>query len=74
MSPAVLKLVKNIHTFNPLRIAFHEWAAIGRSLASATSWRQRWMVFAGPPGWSADGSTQTAPELRAQALQGVTDP
>ena len=30
-------IIRNISTYNPLRIAFHEWAAIGRDLAAACS-------------------------------------
>jgi sterol desaturase/sphingolipid hydroxylase (fatty acid hydroxylase superfamily) len=58
-------LVKNIATFNPLRIAFHEWAAILRDLRSARSLREAaWLLF-GPPGWRPDGAGETARALRA---------
>ena len=60
-------LTKNIHTWNPLRIAFHEWAAIVRDALRAGSWRARLGYVFAPPGWSPDGSTLTAPQLRAQA-------
>jgi sterol desaturase/sphingolipid hydroxylase (fatty acid hydroxylase superfamily) len=65
-APVRFGLTKNIHTFNPLRIAFHEWAAIGRDALRASAWRARLGYVFAPPGWSPDGSTLTAPQLRAR--------
>jgi sterol desaturase/sphingolipid hydroxylase (fatty acid hydroxylase superfamily) len=45
-------LTKNIDTFNPFRVAFHEWAAIARNVAHAKSWRDRCGYVFGPPGWT----------------------
>ena len=60
----VYGLTKDIATFNPLRIGFHEVAAIGRDVARApTVGAKLGYVFA-PPGWSHDGSTKTAHELQ----------
>ena len=39
--PCNYGLTTNINTFNPLRIAFHEWIAIGRDLRRARNWRER---------------------------------
>ena len=58
-------LTSNLHTYNPLRIAFHEWAALGRDLARAPDGRARLGVLFAAPGWSWDGSTKTARQLRA---------
>ena len=44
-------LTKNIESFNPLRIAFHEYRAIVRDLASARSWRDRVGFVMRYPGW-----------------------
>jgi sterol desaturase/sphingolipid hydroxylase (fatty acid hydroxylase superfamily) len=45
-------LTKNIETHHPVRVAFHEYIAIGHDLRSAHGWRQRLgYVFRGP-GWS----------------------
>lgn len=49
--PVVYGLTKNIDTYNPFRIAFHEWADIFRDLASATNWNERWRYVFGRPGW-----------------------
>ena len=37
----VYGLTKNINTYNPLRVATHEYAAIAKDLKAATSWRER---------------------------------
>ncbi|MEU3600763.1 sterol desaturase family protein [Streptomyces sp. NPDC006798] len=37
----VYGLTKNIDTYNPLRVATHEYAAIARDLRAAASWRER---------------------------------
>ncbi|WEV28499.1 sterol desaturase family protein [Streptomyces sp. 71268] len=47
----VYGLTKNIHTYNPLRVATHEYAAIGRDLAAATDWRERAGLLFRGPGW-----------------------
>jgi hypothetical protein len=63
--PCRYGIVKNIGTFNPLRIAVHEWVAIGRDLARAPSWRARLACAFGRPGWSPDGSRRTTDAIRA---------
>lgn len=63
--PVEFGLTTNIHTYNPLRIASHEYAALWRDLRQAPSWGDRWRYLFYPPGWSPDGSSQTAEELRA---------
>ncbi|WP_341715766.1 sterol desaturase family protein [Micromonospora sp. FIMYZ51] len=44
-------LTKNIGTYNPLRVATHEYAAIWRDLRTATSWRERLGYLLRRPGW-----------------------
>jgi hypothetical protein len=44
-------LTKNISTYNPLRIAFHEWADIVRDLRICRDWSERWRAVLGRPGW-----------------------
>jgi sterol desaturase/sphingolipid hydroxylase (fatty acid hydroxylase superfamily) len=60
----VYGLTKNINTYNPLRVAFHEYAAIGRDLRAATSWRQRIAHLVRAPGWQpAIAASGPAPVL-----------
>ncbi|HME68422.1 MAG TPA: sterol desaturase family protein [Myxococcota bacterium] len=63
-APVRYGLTKNIHTFDPLRIAFHEWAAMLGKAFHARSLREAARYLLLPPGWSPDGSTRTAGELR----------
>ena len=58
-------IVKNIDTFNPFRIAFHEWIAMARDLTSAQSVREAAGLVLGPPGWRADGRGSTSRNIRA---------
>lgn len=47
-------LTENIRTHNPLRVAFHEYAAVWRDVRSTRSWRERLGFALGPPGWGHD--------------------
>ncbi|MGW5668575.1 sterol desaturase family protein [Micromonospora sp. NPDC003776] len=44
-------LTKNINTYNPLRVATHEFAAIWADARSARCWRDRLGYVFGRPGW-----------------------
>lgn len=46
----VYGLTSNIETFNPLRVAFHEYAAIGRDLRIVRTPGEWWGVLFGSPG------------------------
>ena len=63
--PPKYGLIRNINTYNPLRIAFHEWAAMFRDLRRAQSPREAFLRVFGPPGWQPDGQGPTAANLRA---------
>ncbi len=63
-------IVKNLGTFNPVRIALHEYYAIARDLMRRDlTLRQRIGYLFGPPGWSHDGSRSTTAQLRAAAAR-----
>ncbi len=57
-------LTKNLSTYNPFRVAFHEWADIARDVRQAGSLRNALGYLFGPPGWSPDGSRKTTKQLR----------
>lgn len=61
-----LWVTKNLETFNPICIAFHEWIAIAKDALRARSLRDALGYVFGPPGW-APGGGQTSKVLRAQA-------
>jgi sterol desaturase/sphingolipid hydroxylase (fatty acid hydroxylase superfamily) len=59
-------LTKNLTSFSPWEIFVHEWRAMWRDSQSAATWGDALRVWLLPPGWSRDGSTHTAGELRKQ--------
>jgi sterol desaturase/sphingolipid hydroxylase (fatty acid hydroxylase superfamily) len=72
--PCRYGLIKNIDTYNPIKIAFHEWAAIVRDVRSARSLREVFRYVFGPPGWQPDGRGPTADNLRASWLAAQSRP
>jgi sterol desaturase/sphingolipid hydroxylase (fatty acid hydroxylase superfamily) len=44
-------LTKNINSYNPIRIAFHEWADMFRDARSAPDWRSKLLCIFGNPGF-----------------------
>ena len=67
--PVRYGIIKNPSTFNPLRIAFHEWIGIGKDLRHATNVREYLGYLWGPPGWSPDGSRMTSVMIKARAAK-----
>ncbi|RYF78707.1 MAG: sterol desaturase family protein, partial [Cytophagaceae bacterium] len=57
-------LTKNVGSYNPIRIAFHEWGDMANDVRRAGSFRNALGYLFGPPGWSHDGSRKTTKELR----------
>lgn len=68
----VYGLTKNISTYNPLRVATHEYAAIARDLAAATGWRDRASHLLRGPGWrpAAESAAMPAPVPDPGVVQG----
>jgi sterol desaturase/sphingolipid hydroxylase (fatty acid hydroxylase superfamily) len=59
-------LVSNIATFNPFRVAFHEWVSMAKdAVKPGLTLRQRFLYLFAPPGWSHDGSRSTTESLKA---------
>ena len=50
--PVVYGLTKNVDSFNPARIATHEWADIAADVAAADAWHDRWSFLLRRPGWA----------------------
>ena len=48
----VYGLTKNIDTYNPLKVAVHEYRAAWRDVRTAGRWRDRAGYLFGPPGWT----------------------
>ena len=63
-------IVKNVGTFNPVRVAFHEWVGMFKDVFSpGLTLRQRLMYMIAPPGWSHDGSRKTSEDLKADYVR-----
>ena len=61
----VYGLVKNIHTFNPLKVAFHEWISlISDMFLQKTSFWNKLKYLVKPPGWKHDGTGIVSSDLR----------
>lgn len=66
----VYGLVKNIHTYNPIKIAFLEWVYMLKdAFTGKKSIKQRLLYLSKPPGWKHDGSGKVSEELRAEWLK-----
>ncbi len=59
-------IVSQLGTFNPFRVAFHEWIGIWRDVTHARSLGEAFGYLFGPPGWSPDGSRKTSASLKAE--------
>lgn len=59
-------LTKNLGSFHPVKVVFHEWKAISNDVKKSNKLKDKLMYIFGPPGWSHDGSTSTSKQLRAK--------
>ena len=58
-------IVKNIGTYNPIKVAFHEWIAMFRDAAQpGLRPGQRLLYLVKPPGWRHDGETLGSDALK----------
>jgi len=57
-------LVKPVNSYNPVKIAFHEWINMINDLKKNKFRHWPGLLF-GPPGWAPDGKSQTSAQLRA---------
>lgn len=64
--PVRYGITHDLESFNPFWIAVHEFVAIARDLRGSASLRVALAFLFAPPGWSPDGSSLTAAELRRQ--------
>lgn len=63
---AIYGITTNIHTHNLLKIASHEYFALMKDVIKAPGLMNKLKYIFMPPGWSHDGSTKTAVQLRHQ--------
>jgi sterol desaturase/sphingolipid hydroxylase (fatty acid hydroxylase superfamily) len=63
----IFGLTHDLHSYHPVRIVFHEAIDLARDVRRAPTLRAKLGYAFAPPGWSHDGSTLTARQLRARA-------
>jgi hypothetical protein len=51
---------------HPAKIIFHEWQDLGKDLKKDVPLATKLKYLIMPPGWSHDGSTKTAKQLRKE--------
>ena len=63
-------IVKNIGTFNPIKVAFHEWVGMWKDiLQPGISLGDRLRYAYMPPGWSHDGTRKGSEDLKADYVR-----
>jgi len=68
--PVVYGLTKPIeHPRNPIQVIFHEWQQLAKDLRKSNHIGHQIKYLLMPPGWSHDGSSKTARELRKESNQ-----
>ncbi|MBL1430116.1 MAG: sterol desaturase family protein [Robiginitomaculum sp.] len=67
-------LVNDIGTFNPLRIATHEYVGIIKdvSIPSLSLWQRIQYIFR-PPGWCHDGSRLSSEQIKSEYIKSNPD-
>jgi sterol desaturase/sphingolipid hydroxylase (fatty acid hydroxylase superfamily) len=66
-------LVKPLESYNPLKIAFHQFGPLLHDLSKARSLREVVGYLFGPPGWRPDGNGETTEDLRRRIALGSQD-
>eukprot|EP00439_Symbiodinium_sp_Y106_P088723 s1_g1259.t1 len=70
----VYGLVKNLETFNPIKIAFHEyWGILQDQLQRGLTLKDRALYLLAPPGWSHDGSRLTSEDIKREFYEAQGD-
>ncbi len=65
--PATYGLTTNLDTYNPVKVAFNEWADLINSVKQKNlSLSQRLLYLIKPPGWRHDGSGKQSEDIRAE--------
>jgi len=69
VEPVRYGLTKNIDTFNPVKVNYHEFGSMLRDIWRAHTWRGRIGYLLRPPGWAEPVPGEAAePPLFADAV------
>ncbi len=63
-NPPQYGLVSDLGTFNPLKVAFHEYWALAKDLISVKGPINKLKLFFMPPGWRPDGTGMTSDDIK----------
>ena len=67
--------MKNIDTYNPVKIAFIEWVNMLKdAFTGKKSLKDRWNYLTKPPGWKHDGTGKLSDDLREEWLEQIRKP
>jgi sterol desaturase/sphingolipid hydroxylase (fatty acid hydroxylase superfamily) len=55
-------LTKNVDSFNPFKLQYHEYASIARDVRNANNWREKLGYVFGPPGWQPARTNVASPD------------
>jgi sterol desaturase/sphingolipid hydroxylase (fatty acid hydroxylase superfamily) len=69
--PVHYGITNNIHTYNPFKIATHEYAKMIADVRKAPTFKAKMGYIFMPPGWSHDGSTKTANQMRKELKENL---
>lgn len=64
--PCRYGIVRNLGTYNPIKICLHEWVGIIKDVRQSKSLGEAFGYWLGPPGWSPDGSRDSSKILKAR--------
>lgn len=67
-------LTTNIETYNPVRVAYHEFAALWRDVRGARRWRDRLGYALRGPGWQPGKGAPPSARTEAHGGQGASRP
>ncbi len=60
-------LTKNVSTYNPVKVTFHEWMNIAKDLKKSKGIKDVCNYLFNAPEWTHDGSNKTTKQLRKEA-------
>ena len=68
--PVRYGIIKSVGTFNPLRVATHEYVAMAQDVSrKGLTTRQRLAYIFAPPGWSHDGSRKSSRLIKEEYVR-----
>lgn len=64
--PCKYGIINNLATYNPLKVAFHEWISMAGDIWREKSYKNKLKFLFMPPGWTPDGSRKTTEIIKQE--------